>query len=95
MTSAADALRPGDRVELTFDDAPHDTIVCTVTGFSSDQEMGFSPEIEDYVACWVQLGTADGVKGTEPRSIVLGTDSRYSLDGRAVTFHKVKAGKGA
>ena len=89
MSSANNDLQPGDRVRLVFDDAPQESALCTVTGFKSDTDLGLSPEVEDYVACWVELDAPDETNPGERRCLTLGTDFRYSLDGRTVTLQKV------
>ncbi len=84
-----DDLRVGDRIEIAFDDAPQETMNAIVTGFESDQQEGFSPEIEDYVACWVDLNESSSTEARSRRALALGTDGRYAIDGRIVTWKRV------
>lgn len=82
-------LYAGDRITLTFDDSPCDHITATVVRTLSDRQEGLGPEIEEYIACWVEISR----EGDTPRAInnvVLMTDGRYSLDGRVVTIHKMR-----
>lgn len=81
-------LFAGDRVNLIFDDISCEPITATVTRTLSDQEEGLGPEIEDYVACWIEV-TLDGDTSPSMSNVVLMTDCRYSLDGRAVTIRKM------
>ena len=79
----------GDRISLTFDDTPDDHLTGTVSRILSDREEGLGPEVEDYIACWLEIS----LEGDTPRTIcnvVLLTTCRYSLDGRLVTIHKIQ-----
>ena len=78
----------GDRISLVFDDAPREQITATVNRMLSDEEEGLGPEIEYYVACWIEV-ILDGDACSTMSNVVLMTDCRYSLDGRAVTIRKI------
>ncbi len=80
-----ESFQAGDLIEVSFEETPGETMLATVLRTLSDEEEGLSPEIEDYVAGWIEVSVAgsDAV-----RSITLGTDLRYSLDGRHVTLRK-------
>lgn len=79
----------GDRISLTFDDIPRDQITATVTRTLSDREEGLGPEIEDYVACWIEISRDGDTRPTISNAVLL-TNFRYSLDGRFVTIRKIQ-----
>jgi hypothetical protein len=82
-------LFAGDRIGLTFDDTPGDQIMATVCRKLSDRQEGLGPEVEDYVAYWLEIsceGDADGAIC----NVVLLTTGRYWLDGRFVTIRKLR-----
>lgn len=81
-------LEPGERILLTFDDDPTYQVSATVCGFLSDQEEGLGPEIQDYVACWVEVDVRNETGTTTRQSLTFGTDYRYDLGGRKVTLRK-------
>ena len=82
-------LFAGDRISLTFDDIPRDQITATVARTLSDREEGLGPEIEDFVARWVEISREGDARGAI-NNVVLLTNFRYSLDGRYVTIHKIR-----
>jgi hypothetical protein len=79
----------GDRISLTFDDPPGDQITATVCRILSDREEGLGPEVEDYVACWLEVSCEGDIHRTIS-NVVLLTDGRYSFDGRCVTIRKIR-----
>jgi hypothetical protein len=81
-------LFAGDRINLIFDDISCEPISATVTRTLSDKEEGLGPEIEDYVACWIEI-SLDGETCPTMNNVVLMTNCRYSLDGRFVTVRKI------
>ncbi|MFL6117323.1 MAG: hypothetical protein ACJ786_39115, partial [Catenulispora sp.] len=70
-------LVAGDRIRLTFEDKTGDQKTATVTRTLSDKGLG--PEIEDYVACWIEI-TLDGESCPTMRNVVLLTNFRYWVD---------------
>ena len=81
-------LESGDRIELSYEDSPAMTIRATVCRLATDWDEGMGVEIEDYVACWIEI-TVDKPGDTGARQFVLlGTDSQYRLNGRTVTLCK-------
>jgi hypothetical protein len=78
----------GDRICLTFDDLSRDQMTATVCRTLSDTEEGLGPEIEDYVACWVEI-SCEGDTRQAISNVVLMTNGRYSFDGRFVTIRKI------
>lgn len=78
----------GDRINLIFDDLPREQMTATVTRTLSDKEEGMGPEVEDYVAFWIEI-TLDGETCPTMSNVVLLTNCRYSLDGRLVTIRKI------
>ncbi|HEX4785234.1 MAG TPA: hypothetical protein VH350_12890 [Candidatus Sulfotelmatobacter sp.] len=81
-------LSVGDRISVTFDDMPRDQITATVSRTLSDTEEGLGPEIEDYIAYWIEI-SRDGDPRATISNVVLLTTGRYSLDGRSVTIRKI------
>ena len=80
---------PGDRVELTFTDDPSRPVEVIICSALSDEQEGLSPEIEDYVACWLKVSFGSCEEDKERRSISFGTDFRYSMDGRELALRKL------
>ncbi len=89
MRNRMEPLLPGDRVEIIFADDPSRPVQATICNELSDQQEGLSPEIEDYVACWLEVALGSCQDPQEHRSISLGTDFRYSMDGRALSLRKL------
>ena len=85
----SDTLSVGDRIRLHFTDTPGETEEATVCATLSDQEEGLSPEIADYVACWLEISVGDCADASRRLAISLGTDSQYSLEGRHLTIEKL------
>jgi hypothetical protein len=81
-------LEPGDRIELFYEDSPAGTIRATVCRLATDWDEGMGIEVEDYVACWIEI-TVDnpGDRGAR-QFVLLGTDSQYRLNGRRVMVRK-------
>jgi hypothetical protein len=47
-------------------------------------------EVEDYIACWIEI-TVDEPRDMDARQVVLlGTDCLYRLNGRPVTVRKTQ-----
>jgi hypothetical protein len=78
----------GDRIGLTFDDTPGDQITAMVCRKLSDREEGLGPEIENFIAYWLEIICEGDIHQTIC-NVVLMTDGRYSLDGRCVTIRKL------
>jgi hypothetical protein len=87
-TDGAQDFSAGDRISLTFDDAPGEQITATVRRKTSDIQEGLSPEIEDYVDYFLEI-TCSGDDGETVRYVASLTTGRYWLDGRYVTIHKL------
>lgn len=84
-----DTLQSGDRIRIVFSDAPADTVEATVCSTLSDQQEGLGPEVEDYVACWLEVTytTCDDLMSRA--SVALGEDLQYTIDGRKVAIEKL------
>jgi hypothetical protein len=86
-------LESGDRIELFYEDMPGDatpatTMSAKVVRLLSDHEEGMGPEVEEYMACWIEI-TLDEPSGLDTKQIVLlGTDCLYRLNGRQVNIRK-------
>jgi hypothetical protein len=81
-------FRIGDEIEIVNANAVEDVRRATVTRFMSDEEQGMSPEIEEYIARWIEV-TLDGITGDAGKQMVMfGTDSQYWMNGRHVLLRK-------
>ena len=81
-------LQSGDRIELSYQDAPATMIRAKVDRLLSDQEEGMGIEIEDYTASWIEI-TVDEPSDMDANQVVLlGMDFQYRLNGRPVTIRK-------
>ena len=52
-------LKSGDRIELFYEDAPTTIICATVGRLLSDRDEGMGIEVEDYIACWMEITVAE------------------------------------
>jgi hypothetical protein len=81
-------LQSGDRIELFYEDAPAKTIRATVGRLLTDRDEGMGIEVEDYIACWIEI-TVDEPSDMDAKEVLLlGTDFRYRLNGRRITLRK-------
>jgi hypothetical protein len=48
-------LQSGDRIELSYEDAPATKIRATVGRLLTDRDEGMGSEVEDYAACWIEI----------------------------------------
>jgi len=81
-------LQSGDRIELSYEDAPATTIQATVGRLLSDREEGMGLEVEEYAVCWIEI-TVDEPRDMDCKQVVLlNTDFQYRLNGRLVTIRK-------
>src|SRR4030088_777495 len=75
-------LESGDRIELFYEDSPETRIRATVGRLLTDRDEGMGIEVEDYVACWVEI-TVDEPSDRDAKQVVLlGTDFQCRLNGR-------------
>ena len=86
------AFKVGDRIALAFDDSPSEVLHAVVCRMLTDREEGLGPEIEDYVAGWLEISVEDCAETASRRSVSFGTDDRYSMDGRTVTITQLEVG---
>ncbi|HMH07544.1 MAG TPA: hypothetical protein VK579_12775 [Terriglobales bacterium] len=81
-------LQPGDRIELFYEDALATKIRATVGRLLTDRDEGMGIEVEDYIACWIEI-TVDEPSDMDVNQVVLlCTDFQYRLNGRRVTLRK-------
>jgi len=79
-------VQSGDRVELFYEDGPAAIICATVGRLLTDRDEGMGIEIEDYIACWIEI-TVDEPSDMDAKQVLLfGTDFQYRLNGRPVTL---------
>jgi hypothetical protein len=79
---------PGDRIDVAFVDAPEASARATVSRFLSDRQEGLSPEVENYVSCWMEITLDHQETLAHTQTIALCTDWKYYLDGREVKIRK-------
>jgi hypothetical protein len=89
MVEGTKLLQQGDEICVTFDDASRQVERATVCRVLTDQQEGMGPEVEDYVARWLEISMGDCVDVQGRRTLIFGTDSQYSIDGRKVAIRKV------
>jgi hypothetical protein len=88
----------GDHIELIYEDSPQTVVHATVSRILTDQDEGMGLEVEDYIACWFEIDMT-GIEGEHATQIslradawasavTLGTDFKYSFNGRHVTVRK-------
>jgi len=83
-------LESGDRIELSYEDAPATTIRATVGRMLTDRQEGMGLDVEEYFVCWIEI-TVDESSDVDGKQVVLlGTDFQYRLNGRLVTIRKGK-----
>lgn len=83
-------LRSGDQVELFYEDSPETTFRATVSRLLSDRDEGMGIEVEDYIVCWLEITLDEPRNGDAKQVVLLGTDLRCRLDGRAVSLRKMQ-----
>ena len=81
-------MQAGDQIDIVFTDAPGQSERATVSGFLSDQQEGLSPEVEDYVVCWLEIRPEHQGNLAQTQSIALRADRKYYMDGREVEIRK-------
>ena len=70
-------LECGDRIELFYDDSPATTIRATVSRLLTDRDEGMSTQVEDYVACWIEITVDEPSDSDVNQVVLLGTDFQY------------------
>ena len=81
-------LESGDQIELFYEDSPAMTIRATVGRLLTDWDEGMGIEVEDYVACWIEINVDKPSDRNTKQVVLLGTDCQYRLNGRPVTLRK-------
>jgi hypothetical protein len=83
--------KPGDRFSFIYLDEegtlPHRAVVERIL---SNREEGLSPEIDEYVADWLEALPLDPPPGSEDSvksfTVMLGTNNKTYIQGRLVTL---------
>jgi len=81
-------LQSGDQIELFYEDAPATTIRATVGRLLTDRDEGMGIEVEDYIACWMEITVVEPSDMDTKQVVLLGTDFQCRLNGRWVTLRK-------
>jgi hypothetical protein len=85
-------LQRGDRIELFYEDAPATTICATVGRLLTDLDEGMGIEVEDYIACWIEITVDEPCDMDTNQLVLLGVDFQYRLNGRPVCLCKREDG---
>ena len=81
-------LESGDRIELFYEDSPARTIRATVGRLLTDWDEGMGIEVEEYVACWIEINVDKPSDRDAQQVVLLCTDFQYRLNGRPVIVRK-------
>jgi hypothetical protein len=81
-------LKSGDRIELSYEDAPATIICATVGRLLNDRDEGMGIEVEEYIACWMEITVDEPSDMDAEQVVLLGTDFQCRLNGRPVTLRK-------
>ena len=81
-------LKSGDQVELFYQDSPATMIRATVDRMLTDCDEGMGIEVEDYIACWLEITVDEPSDGQGKQVVLLGTDFQCRLNGRPVSLRK-------
>ena len=81
-------LESGDRIELFYEDAPAITIRATVGRLLTDRDEGMGTEVEDYIACCIEITVDEPSDMDAKQTVLLCTDFQYRLNGRRVNLRK-------
>lgn len=81
-------LQSGDRIELFYEDDPATTIRATVGRLLTDREEEMGLEVDEYVACCVEITVEEPSDRDANQIVLLGTDFQYRLNGRRITLRK-------
>ena len=82
--------KPGDRFSFSFlDEEGARSHRAVVESILSNREEGLSPEIDEYVADWLEALPLDPLPGSEAPlksfTVMLGTNNKTYIQGRPVT----------
>jgi hypothetical protein len=81
-------LQSGDEIELFYEDAPATTIRATISRLLTDRDEGMGIEVEDYIACWIEITVDEPGDMGAKQVVLLCTDFEYRLNGRPITVRK-------
>ena len=81
-------LQSGDQIELFYEDAPTTIIRAIVSHRLTDGDEGMGIEVEDYIACWMEITVAEPSDMDPKQVVLLGTDFQCRLNGRRVTLRR-------
>ena len=70
-------LESGDRIELFYEDSPATAIRATVGRLLTDWDEGMGIEVEEYVACWIEITVDEPSDRDSKQILLLCTDSQY------------------
>jgi hypothetical protein len=79
-------LSSGDRIELFYEDAPATQIRATVGRLLTDREEAMGIEVEEYIACWIEITLDQSSESDGQQVVLLDMDFQYWLNGRRVTL---------
>ena len=79
------AIRIGQQFRWERLDAAGAAGTAIVRDVRSDRQEGMSPEIEQYVAAWIEAEGQSGPYRHDRFTVLLGTDGKSYLDGQEIT----------
>ena len=76
----------GQRFRWRYADSNEPSEDAVVVNVRTDLEGGFSPEVMDYIALWIEAKYVQDSPKAKPFTIALGTDKLIYLEGKEVTI---------
>ena len=80
------SFKTGDHIAVTFVDGSGEEFRATVQRVLSDEDEGLGPEVQDYIAYWLEIEPEAG-EGTLTASY--GLDRQYFIGGRRATIRSL------
>lgn len=83
-------IQAGDRIELSYEDAPATTVRASVGRLLTDRDEGLGPEAEDFFLCWVEITVHEPSDMEEKQVVLVDTAFQCWLNGRRVNLRKTQ-----
>jgi hypothetical protein len=74
----------GQRLCWRYVDSNELSEVAEIVNVRTDREEGFSPEVMDYIALWIEAKYVQDATEAKSFTLVLGTDKLIYIDGKEV-----------
>jgi len=75
----------GQRFRWRYVDSNEPSEEAVVVNVRTDREEGFSPEVMDYMALWIEAKYVQNSPKAKPFTIVLGADKLIYIEGKEAT----------